>query len=625
MGSTFSGIELGKRSLQAHTQGLQTIGHNMSNAATEGYSRQRVRLSATDPIYMPQLNREERPGQIGQGVDVTMVERIRDTLLDNRILAQGDETGYWETRDQYLLMVEQIYNEPYDTSVRTLMDKFWDGWQELSVHPEDMSSRQAVLKRSESLIDGINSRYTRLKETRVMLNDDIKVSVGEVNGLLNDISRLNEQIEKSQALGDNPNDLLDKRDLLVEKLSGFMNVTVDNRDPDEFLIHTQGMHLIQGKQVNLLKTEPNPLNEGHVDVLWGDTNEPVEIRNGKLAALLELRDNDVRGEIQKLDMMTVNFTDMVNEVHRSAFSANGQTGMDFFSEYPFVNNLAGNYDLNGDGEYDHSYVFRINGYNEMDPEQQTGLEGVITLSGAGGNIEINYHPTDRVSDIVDRINNAGAEVKAFIDRSGHFALKATHSSDLNNPDFVIRHVEDSGQFLSGYTGILSGSGPENAYDWNRADAVDGLREGDVRYSVAPLAHPSGWLRVNPALQADPTAIASGFGDNERTALPGDGSAALEMASLRQKSVMVGQANTFDDYFASSVAEIGLKGEIAQQANESQQLVMKDLKDFQSSISGVNMDEEMAEMIKFQHGYNAAARFVNEINQMLDTIINRMGV
>ena len=625
MGSTFSGIELGKRSLQAHTQGLQTIGHNMSNAATEGYSRQRVRLSATDPIYMPQLNREERPGQIGQGVGVTMVERIKDSLLENRILSQGDETGYWESRDQYLLMVEQIYNEPYDTSVRTQMDKFWDSWQELSIHPEDMSARQAVLKRSESLIDGINSRYTRLKETRVMLNDDIKVSVGEVNSLLQDIAKLNEQIEKSEALHDNPNDLLDKRDLMVEKLSGYMNITVDNRDPDEFLIHTQGMHLIQGKQVNLLQTKPNPLNEGHVDITWGRTGQPVDIRNGKLAALLELRDDDVRGEIQNLDMMTVNFTDMVNDVHKAAFSSNGQTGIDFFSEYPFVNNLAGNYDLNGDGEYDHSYVFRINGQNVMDPEQQTGLQGTINLSSNGGNVEVNYFPTDRISDIVDRINNAGAEVKAFIDRDGHFAMKATHAESMNDPDFVIRHIEDSGQFLAGYTGILSGSGPENAFDWNQADAVLGLRDGGVRYSVAPLAHPAGWIGVNPAIKADPTGIVSGFGDNSRQALPGDGSAALEMASLRNKSVMLGLNSTFDDYFASTVAEIGLKGEVAQQANESQQLVMKDLKDFQSSISGVNMDEEMAEMIKFQHGYNAAARFVNEVNQMLDTIINKMGV
>ncbi|MDC7234066.1 MAG: flagellar hook-associated protein FlgK [Spirochaetales bacterium] len=623
MGSTFSGIELGKRSLQAHTQGLQTIGHNLSNASTEGYSRQRVRLSATDPIYMPQLNRAERPGQVGQGVDVTMVERIRDTLLDNRIIAQGDESGYWETRDQYLLMVEQIYNEPYDTSVRTLMDKYWDSWQELSVHPEDMPARQAVLKRGESLIDGINSRYRRLKETRTMLNDDIAVSVGEVNSLLTDISRLNVQIEKSEAVGDNPNDLLDKRDLLVEKLSGYLNVTVDNRDPDEFLIHTQGMHLIQGKQVNLLDTEPNPLNEGYVDIKWAKTGQDVDIRNGKLAALLELRDGDVRGEIQKLDMMTVNFTDMVNEVHRNAFSANGSTGLDFFTEYPFVNNALGNYDRSGDGEFDSSYIFRMTGTNVLDSEQQTGLEGTITLNGASGDVTINYSPTDRIADIVDRINNAGAEVKALINRDGRLVLKASASENMNNPDFVIRRVEDSGSFLAGYAGILSGSGPDNAYNWDQADAVLGLREVD--YAVAPLSHPSGWMGINEALQVDPASIASGFGLNGRSSLPGDGSAALEIASLRNKPVMVGPSTTFDDYFAEAVASIGLKGEAAQQANESQQLVMKDLKDFQQSISGVNMDEEIAEMIKFQHGYNATARFVNNINDMLDTIINRMGV
>jgi flagellar hook-associated protein 1 len=623
MGSTFSGIELGKRSLQAHSQGLQTIGHNLSNASTEGYSRQRVRMSATDPIYMAQLNRAERPGQLGQGVEVTMIERIKDSLLENRIVAQGDESGYWETRDQYLLMVEQIYNEPYDTSVRSLMDKYWDSWQELSVHPEDMPARQAVLKRGESLIDGINSRYRRLKETRTMLNDDVAVSVGEVNSLLTDISRLNLQIEKSEAVGDNPNDLLDSRDLLVEKLSGYINITVDNRDPDEFLVHTQGMHLIQGKQVHLLDTDPNPLNESYLDVKWADTGRDVDLRNGKLAALIELRDGDVRGEIQKLDMMTVNFTDMINEVHKDAFSANGSTGIDFFTEYPFVNNALGNYDRSGDGEFDSSYIFRMTGNNALDSEQQTGLEGSITLNGASGDVTVNYYPTDRITDIVDRINNAGAEVKALINRDGRLVLKGSAADDMENPDFVIRHVEDSGSFLTGYAGLLSGSGPDNAYDWNQADAILGLR--DVDYAVAPLTHPAGWMGINEALQADPASIASGFGLNGREGLPGDGSAALEMASLRNKSVMVGPNATFDDYFAEVVASIGLKGEAAQQANESQQLVMKDLKDFQSSISGVNMDEEMAEMIKFQHGYNAAARFVNNINEMLDTIINRMGV
>uniref|UniRef100_UPI0026023293 FlgK family flagellar hook-associated protein n=1 Tax=Oceanispirochaeta sp. TaxID=2035350 RepID=UPI0026023293 len=523
----------------------------------------------------------------------------------------------------YLLMVEQIYNEPYDTSVRTLMVKFWDGWQELSVNPEEIPSRQAVLKQGESLIDGINSRYRRLNETRTMINDDVAVSVGEVNSLLKDISRLNEEIVKSKALGDHPNDLLDSRDLLVEKLSGYMNITVDNRDNDEFLVHTQGMHLIQGKQVHLLKAEPNPLNEGYYDITWEQTGKQADLRNGKLAALIELRDVDVRGEVQKLDMMTVNFTDMVNEVHSNAYSASGQTGLNFFTEYPFVNNTLGNYDRSGDGEFDSSYVFRFKGNNVLDTEQQTGLQGTISLNGPTGNVTVNYYPTDRVSDIVDRINNSGAEVKALINRDGKHLLKASAAEDMNNPDFVIRHVEDSGQFLSGYTGILSGSGPDNAYDWEQADAVLGLR--DVEYAVAPFSLSAGWVGINKALQADPSAIASGYGISGREGLPGDGSAALEIATLRNKAVMVGPSSTFDDYFAETVASIGLKGEVAQQANESQQLVMKELKDFQSSISGVNMDEEIAEMIKFQHGYNATARFVNEINDMLDTIINRMGV
>ncbi|MBI9099187.1 MAG: flagellar hook-associated protein FlgK [Spirochaetaceae bacterium] len=623
MASTFSGIEIGKRSLQAHTTALTTVGHNLSNASTEGYSRQRVNMSPTDPLYRPEMNREERPGQIGQGVGVVSIERIRDNLLQNRVLAQGDEAGYWNTRDEYIMMVEQVYNEPSDLSVRGLMDKFWEGWQELSIHPEDDASRQAVLQRGQGLIDGINNRYGRLKEIRTMINDDIRVSVGQVNGMLNDISELNIQIEKSEALGDNPNDLLDKRDLLVEKLSGYMNITVDNRDPDEFQIHTSGMHLIQGKQVHYLDTVPNRDNESYLDIVWESGGAYADLKNGKLSSLLELRDTDLRGEIQKLDMMTINFTDMVNEIHSSAWGKNGETGVDLFQEYQFINNINGNYDRNGDGEFDSSYVFRMTGTNQLDPKQQTGLAGILTLSGPAGNMDIEYFPADTVEDIVKRINNSSSEVVARLDRNNNLILKASPAAAIENPDFVIRHVEDSGQFLVGYAGILGNSGADGAYTWNQPDAVNVLNGAD--YAIAPLSHPAGWIEINSEVKKDPSMLASGFGINGRPAESGDGSAALAIAQLRNQPVMVGKLTSFDDYFADTVAEIGLKGEVAGRSNEAQQLVMKDLKDLQSSVSGVNLDEEMADMIKFQHGYAAAARFVSEIDKMLDTIINRMGV
>ena len=156
--STFSGIELGKRSLIAHTEALQTTGHNLSNVATEGYSRQRVELKPFDPIYFPGLNRSELPGQIGQGVAAERVERIRDVLLEGRIVAKANDQGYWSARDKYLLMVEQVYNEPTDHSVRALLDKFWESWQELSVYPNESAARKAVIQRGEALLAGIHDQ-----------------------------------------------------------------------------------------------------------------------------------------------------------------------------------------------------------------------------------------------------------------------------------------------------------------------------------------------------------------------------------------------------------------------------------------------------------------------------------
>ena len=625
MQSTFTGIEIGKRSLGAHSRGLYTVGHNLSNASTEGYSRQRVQMTPFDPIYMPGLNRAEAPGQLGQGVSVNRIERIRDQILEGRIVSQANGQGYWEVRDRYILMVEQVYNEPTEHSVRHLMDQFWDSWQELSLHPSQLSSRRVVLQRGEALLGGIHERFRELKEIRDMLELEVNVTTERINSILEEIRGLNEQIVKIEAVGDQPNDLLDRRDLLVNELSGLIDITVDNRDTDEFQIHTGGFHLIQGRVVHRLVAEPDLQNEGYARILWAGSQERVELKGGKLAALIELRDGDVRDEIQKLDMMTINFIDLVNEIHRAGFGLDESTRTDFFIEYPFINNLAGNYDRDGDGEYDSSYIFRITGANSLEAEEQIGLQGSISLSAATERVTIDYFPTDTVGDLVKRINDRGAEVVARLDRDGRLSLKGTPAFDTENPDFVIRHIEDSGQFLVGYAGILVSPGADGAFDWEQADAVLDLRGGGLDFAVAPLAHPAAWIEVNPTIVRNPVSIAAGFGENGRPAMAGDGSAALAIAQLRNTPVMVGRIPSFDEYFADIVANIGLKGEIAQRTLETENLVMKELEDMRASISGVNIDEELSQMIKFQHGYAAASRFISEVNEMLDTIINRLGL
>ena len=624
MQSTFMGIELGKRSLNAHNQALNTIGHNLANASTEGYSRQRVQLGATDPLYAPDLTREETPGQIGQGVSIERIERVKDDLLEGRIDTESGLEGYWTSRDKYLLQLEQIHNEPSDSSVRTQMDKFWDSWQELSLRPSDTAAREAVLSRGEGLAESMRDRFRRLTDFRSVVDGDIRGTVAQVNGLAKEIAAVNLEIMKSKAIGDNPNDLMDRRDVLVEKLGHLIPISVDQRDADEFMVHIDGLVLVQGKLARGFELQ-RPDKEGFASPAWKDTGLSASIKGGSLGALLELRDGDAKKEMQTLDTMALSFSDLVNETHRAGFGANGKTGLDFFKEWPFINNVAGNYDRNGDGKYDSTYIYRMTGANALTAQEQIGLAGSIKLSSAAGVTEVAYNPTDTVADLVSRINHAGAEVTARLTREGKLELRATTAENSGDPSFVVRHVEDSGQFLVGYSGLLRGTGAAGAYDWGHADATASLRSDGADFAVAPIAHPAGWLEVAPEIKSDVGSIAAGFGANGKPAAAGDGSTALAIAALRTQSVMVGSLRTFDDHFAEAVARVGLSGERAASASATHDRIGKELRDLRQSMSGVNMDEELANMIKFQHGYEAAAKFVTKIDSMLDTIINRMGV
>ena len=425
-------------------------------------------------------------------------------------------------------------------------------------------------------------------------------------------------------MGDNPNDLLDRRDLLVNKLSKLVNVSTDQRDGDEFMVHVDGKVLVQGGISREIELQPRYDDTGYSKLVWADTKNDAVFAGGKLGALVELRDVDVRNEIQALNTMTMNFSDLVNDVHRNAVGANKVTGLDFFVQHSFVENVNGNFDRNGDGTLDTSYVFRMSGTNELDKQQQVGIEGVMTFNGTMGNVQVPYFHTDTVETVIARINDSTSEVKAYLDKNNNLVLKATTSAQSENPDFVIRHVEDSGYFLSGYAGILSANGEEGAYDFAQADAVNTLTQG-AQFAVSPVFNPSAYIEVNPAIKNDVMSVAAGYMDAAGKVPTGDGRAAVEIASIRNSSIMVGSMKTFDDYFADTVTNVGLKGEQAETNLLSQNAIMDDLRNLRDSISGVNIDEELSEIMKFQHGYNAAAKFITVWDSLLDTLINRLGV
>lgn len=627
MTSTFTGIELGKRSIIAHSQGLNVTGQNMANASVEGYSRQVIAMKASDPLYFPGLNSEVTAGQIGQGVDIAEIRRVSDMQLTSRIISSTHERGYWSTRSDYILRAEQIYNEPSNLSIRKKMDEFWDAWNDLAAFPDQAPQRIAVVSAGENLTSSINNRFSELKNLRDDADLEIRDTVDQINSYMKNIAALNNEIIRVKNTGNNPNDLLDRRDLLAEKLGELIHITVDDKDPDEFNIHMGGFQLVQGDKVALFEKATDIENSGYTRVVWAKSpEESVDVMGGKLGSLLDLRDIDFRGEIQKLDTMTVNFTDMVNSIHNTAYDLKGETGRNFFVEHPYVNNINGNYDSNGDGEFDQSRIFSITGANSLEPEAQIGIAGSLTLSSSRDeNIVINYYATDTVKDLISRINHSETEVFARLDYQGRLSLKAGSAENMSNPDFVIRHVEDSGYFLTTYSGILQNSGAEGAFDWQNVDAVSQLRQEDTAFSVAPTNNPSAWLKVNQDLARDSSRVAAGFGTNGRPAASKEGDAAIAIASIMNSDVALGKSRSFQDHMAETIASIGERGRAAELTLNTVSENIAQLRSTRENLVGVNLDEEITQMLKFQHGYMAASRIITQFDKMLDTVINRMGV
>ena len=618
MQSTFAGIELGKKSLMAHQAALHVTGHNISNAETEGYSRQKITLAVFDPLYVPGLTRELTPGQIGQGVQVEKVLRARDMLLEDRILSESNGLAYWKEMNDWLYQVELIHNEPTDKSIMNVLDKFWASWQELANNPEEIGAREAVREYGNALTGHINHNYAALKALRDNVEETVKARITEINSLAKQIAHLNGEILKSESVGDNPNDLWDKRDLLVEKLAGLVNIQIGRSDKDEFFIYIEGKHLVQGKHFEKLMLQGNPDNEGYSNVVWENDKSPLKLSSGELKALLEARDVELKHQIDALDMFTVNLMDLVNSIHRRGFGLNLRSGLNFFRENPLSINLRGDYDFNRDGEIDGTAIFRITGTNTANRDDVVGLAGTITLNNG---ITVDYVATDTVADIINRVNNSGSDIKMYINSD----RKAVIRSDAS--EFFIAHLEDSGDFLVMYSGILRDRGAEGSFDY-RAAGMSGNISGE--YMVTQNWHPSSWMGLDEGILNEVESIAASTGtDTDGSGFPdisagaGNGDNALDIAGIRFDRVMIRGSGTLNEFYQALITETGLKGERAENESINRGLIVENLINLRKSISGVNIDEELVNLVKFQHGYAAAARFVTEVNKMLDLLINRM--
>ncbi len=466
MGSTFFGLNVALTGVVTQQRALNTVSHNLTNATTPGYSRQRVETAANTPHPYPALNMPVGPGQLGTGVVATQHARLRDQFVDINYRASTSDVGQFGAKADALSTIDTVLDEPGETGITHLLSQFWGSWQALSLQPESAAARETVRHAGQALAQGFNDLNAQLVSQQTEANTRIGLGVQRVNELAGQVNQLNQQIAMVVAVGQEPNDLRDQRDMLIDQIAGFANVTVTEPGTNGKVSIAIGSQLLVDGTTDTV----GPLA---IDGAGAATVNGVAttVTSGTLRGLVDMRDTVLGGPtgyIAQLDTLAASVAGSVNGRHTTGYGLDGNTGTAFF----------------------------------------TGTTAAtLDISAA-------------VAGSVDAI--------AASDTAGNLPAGANNAVGLAQLQFLVQTVGTS-------------------------------------------------------------------------------------------------TTTLDGFYQQMVARIGVDTDQASRMAQVQQGVLDAAQARRDGVSGVNLDEEMTDMVRFQKSYNAAARMITTLDEMLETIVNRMGV
>ncbi|MCB1059340.1 MAG: flagellar hook-associated protein FlgK [Calditrichaeota bacterium] len=325
MSSLSNILQQGRRALQVQQLAMQVIGHNTTNAGTEGYSRRRIDLGTSPPGSTGQWN-------LGSGVDVDRLGRIRDTLLDSQIRDSTTVSSYWSSREDQLGRVEDVFNALGDNNLGSLMDDFWQGWQDLANDPESMTPRYSLRDRASALVSTLKRVHKNLSDQIEDVNARITAGAEQVNDLTSAIAELNVRIVQSELGGEEASDLRDSRDLLVEQLSGLTDVSVQEQSDGSINVYSGGHIMVQrdlAVPLTIDRVDTDPKRE--VVLTLGTSGSHWKANGGELGALFEQRDQELPKLLEQLDSFAREFATAVNSVHTTGYGLDGSSGNEFFA------------------------------------------------------------------------------------------------------------------------------------------------------------------------------------------------------------------------------------------------------------------------------------------------------
>ncbi len=337
-------LNTGKSGLLASKLAIATTGHNITNASTEGYSRQRVQTTTAPP-----QGGGFGHNVVGTGTQVLRVERINDEYIDKQIRTSQRDLSHFEEKDLSLRQIENVFNEMDGDGLNRLVSKFFNEFRILSDEPESDAVRQAVREASQSMVNDFHRLRSEVVDIGGHIDARIEGYTAEVNTLVTEITNLNEKIRIIEPTGGSPNDLLDKRDLALKKLSTFLDTTSHYDKQRNVCVDLRGGGpLISGSSHDVLTLDRTPADEdgkldGSYDVQsGGKISGPLthHIKGGKLGALIEVRDKTVTTILNRLDDMAFAITESVNGIHMQGVTLEGLTNIAYFKPLLSKSNAA---------------------------------------------------------------------------------------------------------------------------------------------------------------------------------------------------------------------------------------------------------------------------------------------
>ena len=324
MSSLFGTLSIALSGLRASQGALDVTTNNVANANTPGYSRQRAVMVQADPVVIGLLT-------YGQGVELSKVESLRDSVLEVQIQQENQQQGQLNAFLAGMKQVEVLFTAS-QSDLGSQFSKFFSSLSQLSANPSDLSLRQGVLTAAGNLSNTFNNMASNLTLQRQNLDLSITQEVQQINSLTTQIADLNGQIQASQNLGRDASSFVDQRDVLIEKLSSLIDVSSIRSDNGIALTTSNGTPLVDGMRSFSLATHVDPSGVQHI--YSGTTDITAKLSSGELAGMIQIRDQKIPGLLSDLDALAAGFSTAVNSAQQSGYDLTGQPGGNLFAVPP---------------------------------------------------------------------------------------------------------------------------------------------------------------------------------------------------------------------------------------------------------------------------------------------------